>query len=49
MLKNISIVAMSIGLIGIISCNCNYEHTPNGVEKSTEYSYEHTDGIIDFG
>jgi hypothetical protein len=44
-LKIISIIAMSIGLIGIISCNCNYEHTPNGVEKSTEYSYEHTDGI----
>jgi hypothetical protein len=44
-LKIISIIAMSIGLIGIISCNCNYEHTPYGVEKSTKFSYEHTGGL----
>jgi hypothetical protein len=52
-IKIISIIAIAIGLLGIISCNCNNEHTSKDVKKSTEYSYEHTTGgfwgSVEFG
>ena len=52
-IKSILIITMTIGLFGIIACNCNNEHTSKDVEKSTEYSYEHTTGgfwgSVEFG
>ena len=44
-IKNISIIAMAIGFLGIISCNCNDEHTSKDVETSTKYDYEYTGGV----
>jgi len=52
-IKSISIITMTIGLLGIIACNCNNENTLKNVEKSTEYSYKHTTGglwrSVEFG
>ena len=44
-IKSILIIAMTIGLFGIIACNCNNEHTSKNVETNTKYGYEYTDGI----